>query len=484
MKISPGLVRDSLSAHTWLGLAVGGLMYIICLSGALLVFHAELERWEQPDAPEFLEYDPAGAERALNAALANPDLLTPHMYLVTPTPDMPRMRIATEDVSWFLNADGSRGPDEENQFSEMLMDLHLYLHLPSSWGIILVSTLGALLVGLIISGLLAHPRIFRDAFRLRRGGNRLLTQADYHNRLSVWGLPFYLLIAVTGAYFGLALPNLALVSEVFYDGDRAAVVAAVFGDEPELSGPGGSIAVAQPMQQLKVIAPDAQPLMAVVHEAAQPNQFLSIAASHPDRLIYAENYLFDARGEFLRSDGFLDGPAGKQVVYSIYQLHFGQFAGIWVKLAYALLGLALTVISATGINVWLARRGVVTVLDDVWTGLVWGLPLSISLSAAATISFGLPPGLCLWTTLIAAMLAAVIAKDPRKTRRGLQIALLFSLALLILAHGIEFGRAALDGVAGAVNLVLVGLTATLALWLRYESTSSEENAGALAEEFE
>ena len=26
-------------------------MYLICLSGAVLVFHAELEGWEQADAP-------------------------------------------------------------------------------------------------------------------------------------------------------------------------------------------------------------------------------------------------------------------------------------------------------------------------------------------------------------------------------------------------------------------------------------------------
>ena len=40
-----------------------------------------------------------------------------------------------------------------------------------------------------LTGVLAHPRIFRDAFRLRardRGGIGL---ADWHNRLGVWTLP-------------------------------------------------------------------------------------------------------------------------------------------------------------------------------------------------------------------------------------------------------------------------------------------------------
>jgi hypothetical protein len=33
---------------------------------------------------------------------------------------------------------------------------------------------------------MAHPRIFKDAFRLRIGGSVRLEQADLHNRLSVW----------------------------------------------------------------------------------------------------------------------------------------------------------------------------------------------------------------------------------------------------------------------------------------------------------
>ena len=63
MKLDPLLVKNSLSAHSWLGLLVGALMYAICLSGALLVFHAELEQWEQPDVAEFAQIDVNGTSR-------------------------------------------------------------------------------------------------------------------------------------------------------------------------------------------------------------------------------------------------------------------------------------------------------------------------------------------------------------------------------------------------------------------------------------
>jgi uncharacterized iron-regulated membrane protein len=105
---------------------------------------------------------------------------------------------------------------------------------------IVVSALGAMLVGLVVSGLFAHPRLFRDAFNLRLKGSALLEQVDMHNRLSVWGMPFHLMIVVTGAYFGLALPFLAVAANEFFNGDREAAIEAVFGQGAAAATGGGA----------------------------------------------------------------------------------------------------------------------------------------------------------------------------------------------------------------------------------------------------
>ncbi len=465
LRLSPGLVRDALSAHSWLGLMVGALMYLICLSGALLVFQTELERWEQPAVPEFLEYDRAAAETAFNDAILNPDFVTEHMYLVLPTKDSPRLRISSEDASYFLNADGSRGIDEEIGFSEMLVKLHLYLHLPESWGIILVSATGAILAGLIVSGLFAHPKIFRDAFHLRLGGNRALTQTDIHNRLSVWGLPFHLLIAITGAYFGLALINLGVVAELNYDGDRDTVAGMVFTPDPEVDSPAGPVSIVAPLDYIEHAVPQASPELILVHDAGQRGQHVSLSAKHDGRLIYSENYRFDTDGTFIQTDGYADGPAGKQAVYSIYQLHFGWFAGFWVKLAYALLGLALAVVSVTGINLWLARRAQVSALDDAWAGIVWGSPFALALSAFTDIVLGVSATLAFWTALAAATALCLYQQDPAVSKRRLQMALVLSLAALMLGHGAVFGAAAVTGIGLAGNLALGLIASGVLLWL-------------------
>ena len=70
-------------------------------------------------------------------------------------------------------------------------------------GGILVGLIGVALLSSLISGILAHPRIFRDAFHLRLGGSKRLQEADFHNRLGVWALPFHIIISLTGAFLGL-----------------------------------------------------------------------------------------------------------------------------------------------------------------------------------------------------------------------------------------------------------------------------------------
>ena len=109
MKYSRQLVKSSLSAHSWLGIGMAAVLYLIILSGTLVVFHTHIERWEQPLAAEFHEFDAAAVETAFNEYLTTPDNLTPHMYLVFPSDAMPRIKFANEQQGEYRNADGSAG---------------------------------------------------------------------------------------------------------------------------------------------------------------------------------------------------------------------------------------------------------------------------------------------------------------------------------------------------------------------------------------
>src|SRR5690606_38522757 len=54
----PATVKSALSAHAAIGLLAGALLYLVCLSGTVLVLYQEWQRFEQPDAPEMTAIDP------------------------------------------------------------------------------------------------------------------------------------------------------------------------------------------------------------------------------------------------------------------------------------------------------------------------------------------------------------------------------------------------------------------------------------------
>lgn len=456
MKMPATLVKQSLSSHSWLGLAVSVLMYIVCLTGTLCVVYPELQRWEQASRPDLLNYDVAAVERVVNSTVANENLRTDHLYLYLPTEDAPRLSLANERQEWFIDSDGTLGEAVSHPWTEFLINMHVYLTVPGTAGLILVSMLGAMLCALIVSGILAHPRIFRDAFKLRLGKGTRLEQVDIHNRLSVWGTPFYLLIAITGAYFGLVIPMLGAVSAVTGK-DPVEIQASVFGEEPEVYQE-GELQLVAAFNSMTDIDPHAIPFRVVLHDVGKPKQFIEIMASHPQRMIYSETYRFDAAGSYLGKVGFSDGEPGRQIVYSMYFLHFGHFAGYVSKAIYFLLGLALTVVSVTGINIWLRKRTHRDAFNELWQGVVWGVPLALLIAMITRFVAGFVSVPLFWLNLVAIMAYCLSTRDEFLCGKHLQLANAVGVATVLTLHIVHFG---LDGFTGGALIINLGLFAYL-----------------------
>jgi uncharacterized iron-regulated membrane protein len=463
------VVKKSLAAHAWLGLVAGGLMYLICLSGMLAVFYQEWERWEQPGAPELERIDPASVQRAVTSALGRLSAPPPHLYVGLPTTAMPRVTVSTEDAhqAWFVGADGVLGEPVAHDWTHLLLNLHIYLHLPSTLGLIVVGSMGAMLFGLIVSGFLAHPRIVKDAFRLRLGGSLHLEQVDLHNRLSVWGAPFHVIIALTGAYFGLATALFFLLGGAFHGGDTEAAVAAIFSPEPKVQGEARVPNVERALREVARVSPAGMaPSFMTVHDAGTPKQFIEIEVVQAGRLIWAEYYRFDSNGRYVGRTDYSDGPVGRQVIYSSYRIHFGNFGGVPVKILYALLGLSLTVVSVTGINIWLARRKTRDYINDLWIATVWGAPAALALTTITEILLNVPSTVVFWVALIASIAWALRVKNPARARRDLCAATAVLLGGFVVGYLLKFDTTSLPMVAwwinGALAATVVVMTAIAA----------------------
>lgn len=421
-------VKSALSAHAAIGLIGGALLYLVCLSGTVLVLYEEWQRLEQPNAPEMSEISPAAVQRAVVSVLESQADRPPttHLYVHMPVEHLPRTTITTDHQAVHVSQAGEIVVPEENLWSEFLYALHYTLNLPMLVGITIVGALGAMIVALAVSGVIAHPKIFRDAFRLRARQTGGVALSDWHNRLSVWTLPFSVAIALTGAIIGLASVVAYGIAQAGYGGDMEAVYAPLFGDEPEANEARAPIPnVAAALGYMRANHPDVEVTYAILHDPGTAGQHVQIVGEHPRRLIFGEYYSFDARGNFEGTVGLADGPAGQQAAASIYNLHFGNYGGLPVKFAYVLFGLALTVVCATGVYIWLGkrrRRGIEEPrLRAVWGAVVWGSPFALALTLAARFTLGndAPFTAIFWITLAA--LIAVAAFAPSGMPRALKL---------------------------------------------------------------
>lgn len=98
----PSLAQRALAAHSAVALLASALLYIIALSGALVVVAPHLQRWEQPSAPEHDAIEPAAVEAAIAAALARDAGKSPttHIYVRLPDEYLPRTAVTTDHASW------------------------------------------------------------------------------------------------------------------------------------------------------------------------------------------------------------------------------------------------------------------------------------------------------------------------------------------------------------------------------------------------
>lgn len=466
-------VKRALSGHASIGLLAGALIYLIAVTGAMIVVAERWQRWEQPVMVETGEtLSPAAAQASLDAALAREDGLpkTEHLYIRMPTPDLPRAVITTDNRAWYLDRQGGIAGREAHTWTEFVLALHINLTLPIVWGMILVGALGVALAALLVTGVLAHPRIIRDAFRLRTRHDPQLARADWHNRLGVWTLIPMLAITLTGAYIGLSYAGAGALAQAYTKGDLEPVYSTIFGTEPAHDPtPAALPNIARALETLAAREPDAVPTYVVVHDPGTRGQFVQIIAELPRRLIYGETYRFDSAGTLTGTVGVSDGAIGRQAAASTYRLHFGNFGGLPVELAYIAFGLALAGITATGTTLWLRkrqRRGLRSErLAAAWSVVVWGIPLALVATAWLRAIGGpdVPLVAVFWLALAAALAIAIMRPTLAEPKRLMRV-LAGSLAVTGLAH-VAWFRSTEPGVL-AIDAALLVSAALLALVAR------------------
>ncbi|RKF21821.1 PepSY domain-containing protein [Altericroceibacterium spongiae] len=487
--LSPATVRAVLSGHSILGLAFAAIIYLVCLTGTLAVFVPDIEQWEQPAAPVAKELSDKAAARAVQTALPQvPQDIT--IYLSLPTEARQGATLhaynTTFDREWAVNAQGAL-TEMTAVWSEFLIHLHINLHLPRSWGDFIVGMSGVALLSSLLSGILAHPRIIRDAFHLRLGGSRRLQEADIHNRLGVWALPFHFTLALTGALLGLSTIIVAVLSLLLYQGDMNKVYD-LFLDTPlpentqQVEMPDLETLIAEARQH----APGATPQAIMIEHPGRADMRISVSSGRDNMIAMQDQTKFDAKGAVLKDEHPDSLVTGMRILNGIGQLHFGWFGGVPVRIVYGLLGLALCLVTSTGVTIWMARRRdkgrAVPHWERIWAMIAWGQPVIFLATLWAAFLFPARLGEklpLLWfiLTALSILLAAMLRRFSGSIlARGLRVTLAILSAALLIAHAVATFSQGQPSVT-LVDAILLG-TAIVLFWpfLRQKFFNSESAA--------
>ncbi|OYW79846.1 MAG: hypothetical protein B7Z26_07410 [Asticcacaulis sp. 32-58-5] len=284
-----------------------------------------------------------------------------------------------------------------------------------------------------------------------------------------------LIITLTGTAIGLGQLVALVMGALYYDGNSLKAYEPIFGSPAEISAATGDKpledgAMINAITNLKAAQPDQPMTFIAIRMVGTPTEFIEITTKPHQRLVYGEAWRFDAKGNLKGSYHISDGPAGRQVAASLYDLHFGSFGGWPVKLIYAVLGFGLTVMIAAGMDIWLiksAEKGKPhPLIHRLWTVLIYGAPAMIAATFAIAMSTGANPVAVFWGGM--ALMAVITLISPRfsdapiaEVSRLMRLALGLSLLAMVSAHQathMSFTTAALQ-----VNIVLVLLGLGFAL---------------------
>ena len=474
-KVPAGFVRSVLAGHSALGLVFAALIYRVCFSGSVAVFAREFQRWEQADVPPMTAVSPAAVQTAMEQAVKRAGAGIEHVYITLPTPDLPRLVVGTdvhggkyETVT--VDASGQESASGEPVWTEFMTRLHINLHLPQTWGMFVVGLTGVALLSSLISGVLAHPRVFKDAFHLRWGGSKRLQEADLHNRLGVWALPFHVIVSLTGALLGLTTIIIGVLAMAMFQGDTSKAYALFIPpvvDDPRPAPALPNIVAA--LEATQRLSPGSKPVFVGLEHPTEMGQAVLVNAAQPNRLVAADAFYFDGKGQLLDASKTGKTNLGEKILGSLGPLHFGWFGGIIIKLAYGLLGLALTSVTASGVAIWLARRRdkgrPAPRWERVWIGTVWSQPLAFGSSALAVVATGLTSEavpLLVWIVVTSSTVGGRLLCEPRRLSRLLRLASAGALLAVVFAHLIRHVATYPDPAAWWMDLAVLLLAAVLA----------------------
>jgi uncharacterized iron-regulated membrane protein len=464
--------RTLVAVHGWAGAVLGLLLYAVIVTGTAAVFANEIKTWS---GGVLGTNEPLS--QPLAAVLARLEKETPEQFRedlslrATPAGNVWAFFHTDETVNGVRRERGvlyTIGPngkilsreegygrdlaanDPYTALGRFYVDLHVRLHVPNPWGLILTGILGLAMLVAAVSGILMHRHLFRDVFVLR-GRQRLVGQRDLHSVAGTWTLPHAFVLAFTGAYLSFTIAvALPMLAKIAFKGDVRTMVTTLNGTNVVDARPAAVADIDGILSDARKRA-GAPLLIAGWENRGRADSRITVFPAPRSGDPKAMRLIYNgATGELIRERPIIGTKPslGASLLGLISPVHFGNFAGWWSRAVWFALGAASAYVAWSGLNLWVRRRSDqrgwrVLGRMTVWVG--GGLPFAMA-AAAAAYFISLPSLTSVFWTPAAFLIAAALSLVPALLMRAVErIAPLLFAATGVVLMALPLLRAAAGG---------------------------------------
>ncbi|MGF6350289.1 PepSY-associated TM helix domain-containing protein [Variovorax sp. W2I14] len=369
--------------HTWSGLLVGWVLFMVFAAGTASYFKDEITFWMKPElhavspnaatqakatesAVAFLQQRGADAPRWFITLPTEREPSTSVLYLKPPPPASaaPVERRRRFDQALLDPATGQAvTAPRETRGGEFFYRLHFDLHyMPAIWARWIVGFCAMFMLVAIFSGIVTHRRIFKDFFTFRpKKGQR--SWLDAHNVTAVLALPYHAMITYTGlvTLMFMYMPWAPQAAYKDHGGTEAFFAEAFPGGgrtQFKASGTPAPLAPIAPMVAAASSHWNGAPVGRItVHFPNDANAVVSIARAGTQRLSYDQPSMQFNGVTGAQIGTFGDVPkAAAETRGVLYGLHIGRFADPLLRGLFFLSGLAGCLMVATGLLLWAVKE--------------------------------------------------------------------------------------------------------------------------------
>ena len=466
------LIKNLTESHSWIGVIISPLLFLIFWAGAVTLFYEEVKQWAVlPQFPVAVEQQDLPLQELVESKLAQHDFdYQEHLMVQMPSDLDPYYKVyldlvrqpGKEDqhgevVSLLIDPKtGVSVADKEDFFlADFLYQLHYNLNLPG--GTYLVGIISLFFLFALVSGVFIHAKkLIKHFFLYRHDKKRRDQLLDLHNVVGVMTLPFTLMYAISGLVFNLAIIYQIAFVVFIYQGDQDSLfkdAGFTLFDEPQIEKTVDMTRAYQIIDEVRQ-RDDFHLRNVIFYNYGDEAAIIQLRGDDLSHFSQKDEFYYRVKtGELLNKTDISNYNVFRKGRDVIATLHFGDFAGVDVRVIYFILSLAICAMIVIGNMLWLDKRALQSNVSVRGTSIVRGLTLGgcggliVATAVAFLIERVLPANMLNradWLvygfigSLLVAMVFAYIVDDKKRYLAQLLLTTLVILALTLVADWLLF----------------------------------------------